>query len=262
MLQVLVYAREKSVLGILLFMAILRYMTAEHIVILHGWSISDANEQKWGSCITALQQRGYRVTFLKLPGLSTVLEAPWHVAEYVSWIHQQIQDENGPFVLLGHSFGGQLAVRFTTIYPELVSELVLIDSAGIRDTSIKAVAKRTLFSFVAKVGKQFVSNDFFRQLLHKLARETDYYKADTVMRETMSNVLDDAVVTDLSLLSVPTLIIWGELDRITPIFLAHQFHAGIHHSQLVIIEGARHSPQFTHTDQVVDQIDLFLKKSP
>lgn len=233
-----------------------------HIIILHGWSISESNQEKWQPFIDQLRQLNFTVDFLKLPGLSTKIDQPWTLDDYITWLHQELATFEKPIVLLGHSFGGQLAIKYVARFQSEVSHLVLIDSAGIRDTSVLAMAKRSVFYWLAKIGKQFVSHDFFRQFLYKIARETDYYKADTIMRQTMANVLDDEVKLDLPNISTQTLIIWGRQDRVTPLSLSHLFNQGIKDSQLVTIDEARHSPQFTHSQEVVSAIDSFLTKAP
>lgn len=233
---------------------------SQHIVILHGWSISESNQEKWQPFIDQLIQRNFTVSFLKLPGLSTKIDHPWTLDDYIIWLHQELESIEKPILLLGHSFGGQLAVKYAVKFPADLSHLLLIDAAGIRDTSLFAVVKRSLFFWLAKFGKQFVSHDFFRQFLYKIARETDYYKADTIMRQTMANVLDAEVKSDLSDITTRTLIIWGKQDTVTPLSLCYLFHQGIKESQLQIIPEARHSPQFTHSQEVASVIDSFLTK--
>ncbi len=228
------------------------------ILILHGWAVDPDNEAKWQVFRESLKRAGYASQFLALPGLTSPLTTPWGLAEYVAWLKNQPVFKQ-PVVLLGHSFGGQLACRFAAQYPDSVSALILIDSAGIRDDALVARTKRLIFWIAAKIGKSFTRSSMLRTLLYRVAREHDYYTASPVLRATMARVLDDEVKADLPHIKVPTCVIWGENDTVTPLRLAYRFLKGIAKSKLQIVTGARHSPQFTHPTVTVSFIVEFLR---
>ena len=227
------------------------------VIILHGWSIDPQNQLKWKPFIEELERSGVEVHFLPLPGLSIPTENAWRLNDYVHWLQDQLKSYKS-VVLLGHSFGGQLAIRYTSILPEKVQRLVLIDASGIRPFTVKAKLKRAVFQTVAKIGKVIFPFDVGRAVLHKFAREKDYVQASPIMRETMRNVLADEILLDLPKIRVETLIIWGDQDKATPVTHAEVMSAKIPHSQLHFISGARHSPQFTHVHQAVERVRSFL----
>lgn len=229
------------------------------IYILHGWSVNSENEKKWQAFIEELQNHNIQSVFLGIPGLSSPLDEVWNLDQFVKWLHTQLPEKKSS-VLLGHSFGGQIACRFAALYPEKVASLILIDSAGIRDHSIVPTIKRNIFWCAAKIGKLLFPFTFFKILLYKFAREKDYVNAPPLLKRTMSTILDQEVVADLPHIIAQSLIIWGENDRVTPLKLAHIFKKNIQKSKLVIIPQARHSPQFTHVKETVLHIIQFLKK--
>ena len=236
------------------------------IYILHGWSISNQNQQKWQPFIDALASHTIDAIFLNIPGLSAPLEEEWTLEDYVQWLDTKIP-KNKSIILLGHSFGGQLAIRYTAAHPKTVKKLILIDSAGIIDQRIHKKLKRNLFYYTAKIGKPIISlinkttphlNDIFRNSLYKLARESDYKNANPLMRKVMHNVINTQVTKDAAQINHPTLILWGENDKITPGFMAEKYNRLIPNSQLQFIPQARHSPQYTHPQLVSDHINRFI----
>lgn len=235
----------------------------ETVYVLHGWSVrsGNLNQNKWKPFIDQLKVSRVSVVFLKIPGLSAPLTEVWDLDNFVSWLGEELKQHsnNKKVTLLGHSFGGQIAIRFTAQNPELVSKLILLDSAGIRDMSLKAVIKRTVFLVLSKIGKLFFQSEFFRNILYKLAREQDYKNAPPLLRRTMSKILDDEVLDDLPKIQCATQIIWGKNDLVTPIRHAQQMKDTIPKSELVYIEGARHSPQFTHPKETAEIVVEFVR---
>jgi pimeloyl-ACP methyl ester carboxylesterase len=228
------------------------------LYILHGWSNDQTNKNKWSDFINNLCKQNYQPLFLKIPGLDFPLKKPWTIADYISWLLSQLKNEKN-LILIGHSFGGQLACLFSSLYPDKINKLILIDSAGIKNNSPYTVIKRNIFKIIAKTGKIFTNSSNLKKLLYKLAREHDYEKADPNLKQTFINVINTDITKDLKNILFPTLIIWGEKDKVTPLFMAHKFNNYIKNSQLHLIKEGRHSPQFTHTKEVTDTISNFLQ---
>lgn len=227
--------------------------------ILHGWAISERNQQKWQPFLDLLQKAGFTTRFLKIPGLSSSLEESWDLQDFVNWLENELKGKKD-VVLLGHSFGGQLSIRYISLHPGQISRLILIDNGGIRDTSLRIRIKRGLFLILAKTGKNFFKAPIFRKILYKMARETDYLKAPPAQRISMAHVLKDEIRDDLEKVDCPTQIIWGKNDTTTPLENAYLVQEKIPLSQLEIIEDARHSPMFTHPEEVVKIIVQFMKE--
>lgn len=230
------------------------------IFILHGWSIADNNLAKWQVFRDKLSELGVKSEFIPLPGLDTKLQKPWQLSDYVAHV-LAILPKNERVVLLGHSFGGQIAVRLASKNPAKVAGLILIASAGLRDQSLLAKTKRLLFSSIAKVGKNLgLRSTLLQQVFHKLTRASDYHQADSIMKQTMRNVLADEVRADLSTCRVPVQLIWGAQDKVTPLWMAKYLQKHLPNSFLTIVDDARHSPQFTHAQIVAKLVAGFVRK--
>lgn len=229
----------------------------QSLIMLHGWSLDPSKEHKWQRFRDDLATQGVSSIFLKIPGLSAPLDKVWNLNDYAEWLEQKLADQK-KVVLLGHSFGGQVAVRYAAQHPDKVEALILLDSSGIRDHALWPTFKRGAFLLLAKLGKIFFQHEFFRNMLYKLARERDYQQAPPLLRRTMSQILDDEVVKDLSKITAPTLLVWGKNDQVTPLKLARIFAQHIPHSQLQVVNDARHSPQYTHSAEVAQIVHQFL----
>jgi pimeloyl-ACP methyl ester carboxylesterase len=226
------------------------------VYILHGWAVDPQNEAKWQPVREQLEARGIKTTFLPIPGLTTPLEEVWGLEQYCEWLSGVLPFDES-VILMGHSFGGQLATRFAARFPQRVARLILIDSSGLRDAGVPAKIKRAIFKALAAAGKQLTHSPLARQLLYALAREKDYYNAPPIMRQTMARVVADEVVQDFAHITIPTLILWGAQDKITPVKNVQLF-AQIQNSQVHIFPTARHSPQFTHPAAVAEQVEAFV----
>lgn len=230
------------------------------VILLHGWAIDPQNQQKWRPFMEQLDSTGWSLRFLDLPGFGTEpLTEAWRLNDYVNWLHHQLKSQP-QLVLLGHSFGGQLAVRYASVFPEQVAGLVLLDPAGIRPRTFQAKLKRRLFGSAAKLGRAVLPFELGRQVLHRLAGERDYLQAPPVMRQTMQWVLADEITADFSRIQAPTCIIWGDHDTAAPVAHAPLFAAGIRGSQVHYIAGARHSPHYTHVEVTARQVRHFLEQ--
>lgn len=217
------------------------------IYILHGWAYST---EKWGPFLELLKKEGIETVVLNIPGLTAPLKEVWDLDSYIEWLHEIVAKEKGPVVLLGHSNGGRISLAFAAKYPGKVSQLFLIDSAGIYHNELPIRMKRYVFGKLAKFGKILTQSKRMKVLLYKFAREHDYEKADPIVKETMRNLIRADLRGRLGSISIPSTIIWGQNDKVTPVEDGNVLRDGLKDSSLHIIHGARHSPMFTHTEEV------------
>lgn len=221
------------------------------IIILHGWT---KTLDKWQKFTDSLSESKTEVNLLKIPGLTEKSEKVWKLTDYVSWLKNIIDKEKNNVVLIGHSNGGKIALAFINQYPQKVEKLILIDSAGIYHKELLLQIKKIIFKIIAKVGKKLTSSKSMRNLLYKLAKESDYKDLDDNTKQTMINLISVDLKPILSQIKTPTLIIWGANDKITPLSDGILINNLIKNSKLKIIEDARHSPQFTHPEETINTI--------
>lgn len=225
------------------------------VIILHGWAHDAA---KWEPFLKLLKNAGIRYKLLKIPGLTASLDQAWALDDYVSWLARQGTSYKSQVILVGHSNGGRITAAFTAKYPGKISHLILIDSAGIIHRDLKTLLKKSLFATAAKIGKRITNSDSIRNLFYKAVGEQDYNKADPILKETMLNLISQDIELIFSKIKVPTLIIWGKDDKVTPLSDGKKIHNLISNSKFEVIENTRHSPQFTRPKDVVKIILNFI----
>jgi len=219
------------------------------VYILHGWAYST---DKWHEFINLLKMKDINPILLNVPGLTGQTNKVWTLDGYVEWLKDSIDNEKA--IIIGHSNGGRIVLAFAAKYPDKLKQLILIDSAGIYHNELSMHLKRLVFGTVAKLGKKITTSEKLRALLYKATRESDYKNATPEMRQTMVNMISSDLTPHLSRITVPTLIIWGQYDKSTPLSDGKLMHRLIKNSKLRVINGARHSPQFTNTEEVCKSI--------
>lgn len=214
------------------------------IVILHGWG---SDIKRWLPIKKLLENKGFKVYLPKLPG-----DRVRNTADYSNWVSNYTRNLK-PFCLLGHSFGGQIAINFTTKYPNKIVKLILINSAGIRRPSWK----RKIITPLAKLLRGNVHKSV-KSLLYRLLLATDYYRANPKMRQTMARILTDDQQKNMTKINIPTLIIWGSDDHYTPLKDGRLTHRLIKNSQFQVFPDARHGLPFTHSQVLVSLVKNFI----
>lgn len=217
------------------------------VYILHGWTY---NQDKWLPLKKILEEKTkYPVEILDIPGLTGQIDRSWTIDDYVDWLYQKVKKEKY-INLIGGSNGGRISMNFVIKYPKLISHLFLIDSAGVYQSSLIYRSKNFIFKLIAKMGKIFIKSQRLKIILYKMNRTNDYVLASDIMKNTLVNLITSDKQLDITQVKVPTTIIWGENDSITPLWMGKQINQKINNSKLFIIKNAHHSPQFTNTEEV------------
>lgn len=215
----------------------------DSILILHGWSLPTPGRQ-WVLVKEILESQGYRVFLPDLPGFGNTPQPskPWTISDYAAWLNDFCEiNYLWPVFLIGHSFGGSVASKFSVKYPEKVRKLILINSAGIRRKKLKKEIQKKIAHCLNKLS--FLP---FYGLVRKIAyrtlfRQSDYLLTEGVMKETYLNVIKEDISDIFSNIFVPTLLIWGEKDKITPLRDAYFMKEKIPGAKLEIIPGLKHN---------------------
>ncbi len=212
----------------------------EPFLILHGWGSSS---EKWEKVADFLVKENFTVIVPDLPGFgkSKNMPEPWDLEDYSYFISKFIDALNlREFYLLGHSFGGSLAIMYSlNNYPK-IKKLFLVGSSGIRKKSLKKI----IFKNTAKIFKIFSFLPFYkeaRKIFYKFViRKSDYPYTDGVLKETFLRVIGEDISIFLPSVKAPTVIIWGEKDDVVSIKKAQIMQKSIKGSKLAVVPKGKH----------------------
>ena len=165
--------------------------------------------------------------------------------------------------LLGNSLGGHLAILYTLKYPEQVRSLTLSGSSGLFESAMGTTfPKRGDYEFIknkteltfydpANADKELV-DEVFNMVNDRMKGLRIVLTAKSAMR----NNVEDKV----SNITIPTLLVWGKEDNITPAFVGERFKELIPNSELVVVEKCGHAPMMEHPELFNQTLEKFLHK--
>lgn len=247
-----------------------KHATTVPVLILHGWA-SDMTGQRYHKLVTLLENEGFHVSAPDLPGFgeNILQKEALTFDDYVSFVYDFVKKitaktKNKKVILLGHSFGGRIAIRFSSLYPALLEKLILIGVSGI-PRSLPSIKKKIVFYFTKIVRPLFLIPPFslfylfFRKLVYYAIGELDYYKAGDLAK-TFKNVYQVSVLEDLPNISVPTLIVWGQKDSVTPLADGKLLHAKIKGSKFHVVQDIGHRLPYEKPEDLVAHIVRFLQQ--
>jgi pimeloyl-ACP methyl ester carboxylesterase len=182
--------------------------------------------------------------------------------------------------LVGNSYGGAvslfLAIKLGEQDPSRLSKLVLIDSGGYPDhlPLFLKVLRAPILGWLAvhllppKTQIRMVLRQSYYDP-HKITEEQVAAYAEPLAsrggRHALLQIGKQAIPKDIEkviakypTISVPTLILWGEADRVLPQLIGERLNAAIPNSRRELIKHAGHIPQEEQPDEIVSRIKAFL----
>lgn len=218
------------------------------VIILHGWGLSGRVYQP---LTRLLAEHGFRIYSPDLPGFGKSKQPPyvWGIKEYAKHLHLFIVGHQlKKPILLGHSFGGRVALMYNYIYPEGAKALILTGTPGY---SSVPKSKRFLAMWLAKVGRFTLSllpmgeyRRLFQRLFYRLVGARDFYRANDLMGEVFKTVVQEPLDDYMRSIRCPCLLIWGGKDSVVPQNIAGKMARIIPKAQLVVVPEADHGLPF------------------
>ena len=229
------------------------------LILLHGFT---QDSRVWKQQIEGLSDR-FTVIAWDAPGAGLSANPPDHfnISDWADCLAGLLDSAGiGQAHILGLSWGGLLAQEFYKHYPDRVWSLILADTnAGWAGSFSKSIVRARLkgcihdsslppADFVPKYLPGMLSDSPPQQVKEELSTiMSDFHPIGFRLMATALAIADTRSM--LPNIHVPTLFIWGDADKRSPINIAHQIHDAIPDSKLEIISGAGHISNMEKPEQ-------------
>lgn len=216
----------------------------EAIVLLHGWG----QNQYMMKFIQDYFSANFKVVNLDLPGFGESEEPKevWDVQMYADALYQLLQQLHiEQPIILAHSFGARIAIRYAFAYP--VNKLILTGAAGIKN--------RRGLSYYLRVYAYKLMKRVHIQLN---TGSVDYQNASFIMRGVLVASVEDDISYCLPYIPCSTLLVWGENDTQTPLWMGKKMETNIKDSALIVLKKGDHFAYFHQSLTFLHIVEAFL----
>jgi len=223
-------------------------------VLLHGWGC-DMSLMKPVADALGTDMQVLSIDFPGHGGSSRPPE-PWGVPEYAAATAEVLRQMDFlPCAVIAHSFGGRIATYLASEDHTMFTKLILTGAAGIKKPATEESQKRTAqyrrwknLCESAKSLKIFGAlPDKLEEKLRQKYGSRDYNALDEEMRKTFVKVISLDLTDRLPRIEQPTLLLWGDKDTETPLWMGQKMEKLIPDAGLVVLEGGTH---FAYLEQV------------
>jgi pimeloyl-ACP methyl ester carboxylesterase len=208
-----------------------------HVVTLHGWrrTSSDFDGVLAGLDAAAPDLAGF--------GAAAPPPAAWGAADYADAV-VPLCEEDGRVVLVGHSFGGKVAVVLAARHPEHVRGLVLTGVPLVRPASAPRQAPAWSYRAARALNRLHVVSDARMEARRRRSGSDDYRAATGVMRDVLVRSLaetgDGTYRRALAAVVCPVELVWGEHDTAAPLEVAREALTVARDARLTVVPGGGH----------------------
>ncbi|HZH70180.1 MAG TPA: alpha/beta hydrolase [Flavobacteriaceae bacterium] len=230
------------------------------IIVLHGLMGGLSNFDGVANFFSA---KGYRILIPVLPIYTmpllqtTVKTISLYVRDFIK--HKKL----GKAILLGNSLGGHIALLSAKLFPEYVEALVITGSSGLYESAMgDSYPKRGDYEYIRqkaenvfydpKVATKEIVDEVFDVVNDRNKVIRTLAIAKSAIRHNMAK--------DLPKMKIPTCIIWGKNDNVTPPNVAEEFHQLLPDSDLYWIDKCGHAAMMEHPDTFNELLDAWLVK--
>ena len=226
----------------------IQYGEGKDILLLHGWGQNIEMMKPIGDSFC----NNYRITILDLPGFgeSDEPKTTWKIDDYELLLEEFIKKVKiKKPIVIGHSFGGRLAIRYSANNP--IEKLVLFGSPCIRIQESLPLKVRILKSLKKLPGMNAIG-----EYMKNYIGSRDYKAASPVMRQTLVEVVNEDLSGYARKIEEPTLLIWGDNDTEAPLVEAKELEKIMIDAALIVLPGS-HYAYLENLNQVVNILNSF-----
>ena len=235
------------------------------VLLLHGWG---CDRSLMRPLAERLKER-HRVMMLDFPGhgQSGRPPEPWGVPEYAGCL-RAVLDQLGfsPCAVIAHSFGARVTAYLAAEDPNRFTKIILTGAAGLRKPQSEEAKKRSeQYQRLKKWTQELRAvpgmkglADRAQDRLREKYGSRDYNALDEEMRKTFVKVVNQDLADCYEKIRQSTLLIWGDQDTETPLWMGQKMEQLIPDAGLVVFEGGTHFAYLEQLDRFVLIAENFL----
>lgn len=226
-----------------------QYGEGKDILLLHGWGQNIAMMKPLGDNFC----NRFRITILDFPGFGESEEPKekWNIEMYSNMLEDFVKEVGiKKPIVMGHSFGGRVAIRFSS--RNAIEKLILFGSPCIRIQE-----KLPLSVKVLKKLKTLPGLNSLGEYMKKYIGSRDYKAASPIMRQTLVEVVNEDLSKFAREIEEPTLLIWGEYDTEAPVAEAKELEKIMVDAALILLPGT-HYAYLENLPRVVEILNNFI----
>lgn len=164
-------------------------------------------------------------------------------------------------IIMGNSLGGHVGILYTLANPDKVAKLVLTGSSGLFENTMGgSYPRRGSYDYI----RERVAYTFYdpkvasKELVDEVFETTKSIPKCMRIVAIAKSAQRNNLALELPTIKVPTLLVWGLNDTITPPMVAHEFNRLIPQSELKFIDQCCHAPMMEHPDKFNQIVEEFL----
>ena len=183
---------------------------------------------------------------LDLPGFGAAPPPPepWGAADYARAVAPVFEEMAAPVVVLGHSFGGRVAVHLAASFPDQVRALV-VTGAPMLPHPGRPTRPAVAYRVVRRLHRMGLVSGARLEGARQRHGSADYRSATGVMREVLVRAVGERDDAQLARIACPVTLVWGDDDTAAPLSVAEGAAALLAHGELVVCPGAGHLTPLT-----------------
>lgn len=225
----------------------------KRVVLLHGWGCST----KLMKPVEEHLAKDMTVMSVDFPahGESGRPPEPWGVPEFAACLKELLQRTDFlPCSVIAHSFGGRVTIELASRDAALFERIILTGAAGVKAPSTGKASKRTTTYKRLKACAELLRKtrifaglaDKWQESLVQKYGSKDYAALDPEMRKTFVKVVNYDQTEKLGAIRNSTLLVWGDRDTETPLWMGQKMEKEIPDSALIVLEGGTHFAYLEH----------------
>ncbi len=211
------------------------------MLALHGWGRSHAD---FDTALIDLVEThpGTGAVALDLPGFgaSPAPSEAFGAAGYAEMVRPVLSECGPRVVVVGHSFGGRIAVELATRFPDSVAALVLCGVPLLQRTDRPVAPPALRYRIVRGLHRRRLLGEGAMERMRQRYGSPDYRRATGVMRNVFVAAVNETYESQLGRVSQPVELVWGRQDDEVPVEVAERAAGLLADPRLAVLDGVGH----------------------